>query len=251
MELIPAIDILNGKTVRLYQGQFEQSKEYSDAPLDLIQNMNLKSDMRLHIVDLNGARDPRDRQLDLLKKICSLSGLKIQVGGGLRSLQDCKALLETGISKVVLGSLAIAEPDLVLEWIDQLGPEQVVLALDVKSVDGEYTLFSNGWKKNSGKTLWTLLDIYQDMTGLEILCTDIQKDGAMQGPSTKLYQEFLGRYPNFQLIASGGVSSYQNLSELRSLGCSGVVIGKALYEGQLNLKEAYQCLQKESSPAWM
>lgn len=242
--IIPAIDLINGKTVRLYQGSYAQTTEYSQSPLALRDLYAQAGASLLHLVDLSGAKNAAERQLPLLKQLMQNSPLPVQVGGGVRTEADVAQLLEAGASRVVIGSLAIREPELVATWLKRYGGERLVLALDVSiRPDGAKTLPSHGWIEQSQLTLEALLDGYFQENARHVLCTDISKDGTLKGPNQALYQEMSARYPGILWQASGGVGSLDDIRALKPTGAAGVILGRALLEGKFTVQEAIQCWQ--------
>ncbi|WP_337880845.1 1-(5-phosphoribosyl)-5-[(5-phosphoribosylamino)methylideneamino]imidazole-4-carboxamide isomerase [Rheinheimera sp.] len=242
--IIPAIDLIHGKTVRLYQGSYDQTTEYSQSPLQLRDLYAEAGAGLLHLVDLTGAKNAADRQLPLLKQLMQNAPLPVQVGGGVRSEADVEQLLEAGASRVVVGSVAIRQPELVSDWLRQYGGERIVLALDVViRADGAKTLPSHGWIEQSELTLEQLLDCYLSSGARHVLCTDISKDGTLQGPNLALYSEVAARYPHIVWQASGGVGALSDISALKPTGVGGVILGRALLEGKFTVQEAIQCWQ--------
>ncbi|MDQ3038323.1 MAG: 1-(5-phosphoribosyl)-5-[(5-phosphoribosylamino)methylideneamino] imidazole-4-carboxamide isomerase, partial [Pseudomonadota bacterium] len=194
----------------------------------------------LHLVDLDAARDGGYAQLDLLSRIKAATKLKVQTGGGIRDEAGVEALLSAGADRVVVGSLAIREPERVKGWLGHYGPERVTLALDAScNPDGEWLLPSHGWTRASGASLFALLDEYLDAGARHVLCTDIARDGMLAGPALELYGQLLARAPQVRLQASGGIRSVQDIREAATLGCAGVVLGKALLDGRFEMSEAF------------
>ncbi|WP_333607596.1 1-(5-phosphoribosyl)-5-[(5-phosphoribosylamino)methylideneamino]imidazole-4-carboxamide isomerase [Arsukibacterium sp.] len=242
--IIPAIDLIDGKVVRLYQGAYDKTTEYSFSPLHLRDSYAAAGSPLLHVVDLSGAKDVSKRQLALLTELMSNAPLHIQVGGGVRSEQDVASLLAAGASRVVIGSLAIREPALVQGWIRKYGGERIVLALDVSiNARGEKTLPSHGWIEESGVTLEQVLDGYIDAGARHVLCTDISKDGTLSGANVALYRELCTKYPQLAWQASGGIGSLADIQALLGSGVAGVILGRSLLEGKFTLEEAIACWQ--------
>ncbi len=242
--IIPAIDLIDGQTVRLYQGSYDKTTQYQQTPFELRDLYAAAGAGVLHLVDLSGAKDAAKRQLPLLKQLMQNAPLPIQVGGGVRTEQDVIDLLEAGASRVVIGSLAIREPALVQQWLRTYGGDKIVLALDVAINDkGEKTLPSHGWIEESTITLEQVLDGFIAAGAKHVLCTDISKDGTLQGPNVALYAELVQKYPQIQWQASGGVGSLADIKALKPTGVAGVILGRALLEGKFTAQEAMQCWQ--------
>ena len=242
MKIYPAIDLKSGKCVRLFQGDFEQVTAYSSDPIAVAKSFAEQGANFLHVVDLDGAAQGQlqHSHLDLVLKIIAETGLQIQLGGGIRNEEYAKQLIDNGISRIVLGSIAIAEPEKVKEWLHTFGLDQIVLALDIrKNAQNDPMLASHGWKKASELNLWKLLDKYRDTPLQHVLCTDIDRDGTLQGPSIDLYKECIQRYPELHFQASGGISVLTDLRALADIPVSGAVIGKAIYEKKFSLNEAF------------
>ena len=240
--LIPAIDLINGEVVRLYQGDYAQKTNYQTTPAERQQAYADAGAKVMHFVDLDGAKNSTKRQLTLLKTLVNHPTMTIQVGGGVRSKQDVVDLLELGADRVVIGSLAIKEPALVRDWIVEFGGEKIVLALDVKiDEQGNKTLPTHGWIKDSGVNLEELLDDYIAAGLKHVLCTDISKDGTLTGSNVELYSELCQQYPSIAWQASGGIGSLADIEALKPTGVSGVILGRSLLEGKFTLEEALQC----------
>ena len=238
MKIIPAIDLQDGKCVRLFQGDFEQTTEYSSNPADIGKRFSKLDVEDLHIVDLDGARTGTQQNHGIVADIARTTGLRVQLGGGLRGRDDVAAWLANGVSRCVLGSVAIREPGTVTAWFGDFGPEALVLALDVRlDPDGTPQLTTQGWTEDSGVSLWECLDAYADAGARHVLCTDVSRDGAMTGPNFELYVEILNRYPALQLQASGGVRDIEDLELLRELGLPAAITGRALLDGQITAEE--------------
>jgi phosphoribosylformimino-5-aminoimidazole carboxamide ribotide isomerase len=239
MILYPAIDLRQGKCVRLNQGRFDQATTYADDPLVVASAFAAAGAGWLHVVDLDGAKDGNAAQTDLIKRIAASSGLKVQTGGGIRSEVQIDAYLSGGIARVVIGSLALTNPGLVANWLDRFGRERIVLALDVKPAEGgSWHVATHGWQKDSGKSLFDVIDEYGAEYMRHVLCTDVSRDGLLGGPNLGLYKELKQRHPKLQVQASGGVGSLGDLRALRDAAVDGAVVGKALYEKRVKLEEA-------------
>lgn len=242
--IIPAIDLIQGKTVRLYQGSYDKTTEYQQTPLQLRDLYAEAGAGILHLVDLTGAKNAADRQLELLTSLMKNAPLPVQVGGGVRSATDVEQLLAAGASRVVVGSVAIREPETVQGWLRTYGGDKIVLALDVAiNAQGDKTLPSHGWIEESTITLEQVLDGFIAAGAKHVLCTDISKDGTLQGPNVALYAELVQKYPQIQWQASGGVGSLADIKALKPTGVAGVILGRALLEGKFTAEEAIQCWQ--------
>lgn len=240
--MIPAIDLIDGKVVRLYQGDYQQKTNYLDSAeqrQDLYANAGATV---MHFVDLDGAKNSNERQLDLLSTLVKHPTMTIQVGGGVRNKKDVEQLLELGADRVVIGSLAIKHPELVRQWLIEFGGEKIVLALDVKiDQDGNKTLPTHGWIEDSGVNLESLLDDYIAAGLIHVLCTDISKDGTLSGSNVQMYSELCANYPQIQWQASGGIGCLDDIKALIPTGVSGVILGRSLLEGKFTLEEAIAC----------
>ena len=241
MEVIPALDVLDGRCVRLFQGDFARVSVYDTAPLDLAARYRAAGLPRLHVVDLDGARTGSPANLVLIEAMAAQTGVAVQVGGGIRDLPRARAWRAAGADRVVLGSVAAEQPGTALAWLDELGADHVVFAFDVRLDDGEDPMIlTRGWVKDSGKSLWDLLDTFLARGARHFLCTDVGRDGTLTGPNLPLYAECSRRFPAASVIASGGVGSTGDLSALAETGVAAVVTGKALLDGRLSLEELGQ-----------
>ena len=242
--IIPAIDLIDGNVVRLYQGRYDNTTQYDFSPISLRNQYAQAGADWLHIVDLSGAKDATKRQLNLLTELMTASPLHIQVGGGVRSEQDVIDLLDAGAGRVVIGSLAIRQSELVQSWVRKYGGEQIVLALDVAiNEKGEKTLPSHGWIEQSNITLEQVLNAYIAAGARHVLCTDISKDGTLTGSNVTLYKELASKYPQIQWQASGGIGKLDDIRALIGSGVAGVILGRSLLEGKFTLEEAIACWQ--------
>lgn len=233
MKAIPAIDLIDGQVVRLFQGDFSQQTAYANNPVSYAQSIWEAGLSSLHLVDLSGAKQGKLVHTQLLSEITAKTGLSVDFGGGVKTKEDIETILNAGAKQVVIGSLCAKSPELVLDWISEFGAEQFVLALDT---DGTHIKI-NGWQEGSGKTLEEVMEYFKSLSNLHILTTDIRLDGTGLGPSLELYKQLIVNYPNQQWIASGGVESLNDLVQLRGLGCSACVVGKALLEGKISLND--------------
>lgn len=240
LEVIPAIDLLDGAVVRLLKGNFDQVTQYVRDPLELAREYADTGCRRLHVVDLDGARSGEQTNLPIIEQLAKLD-VEVQVGGGIRDLASLQRLLDAGAHRGIIGSVAVKQPEVVDGWMNELGADRVILAMDVSlNADGTPEVLTDGWTAGSGKQLWPLLDRYLARGAVEFLCTDIAKDGTLAGPNLALYRTCAERYPGAEFIASGGVSSAADLEALESTGVHRVVTGKALLDGRLTLEEIEQ-----------
>ena len=246
MRIIPAIDLKDGKCVRLLKGDFDKTTEYSSNPEEIGARFSELDVEDLHIVDLDGARTGTQKNQKIVSEIARSTGLKVQLGGGIRSREDVSAWLSNGATRCVIGSVAIKEPATVVDWLRDFDPDTLVLALDVKLNDaGTPMLTTQGWTENSGTSLWDCLDAYGDAGVRHVLCTDVARDGAMTGPNFQLYVEILLRYPELQLQASGGVRDIDDLELLREIGVPAAITGRALLDGEITEAEVGLFRQSE------
>lgn len=231
IELIPAIDIIDGKCVRLTKGDYTQQTTYSDSPADVARRFEDMGFKRLHVVDLDGAKSRHIVNKKCLNDISRLTSLEIDFGGGLKTDDDIQAAFDNGAAMVTVGSVAISAPDLFAKWIGTFGADKIILGADTR--DGKVSI--NGWKEDSATDIFDMLDTYVSMGISKVLCTDISKDGTMQGPAISLYEEIMRRHPSLHLIASGGVSGNDDIMNLDRSGIPAVVFGKAFYEGRIDI----------------
>ncbi|ALM89990.1 MULTISPECIES: 1-(5-phosphoribosyl)-5-[(5-phosphoribosylamino)methylideneamino]imidazole-4-carboxamide isomerase [Alteromonas] len=242
--IIPAIDLIDGSVVRLYQGDYEQKTKYEFDPVDVVNDYADQGATWLHIVDLTGAKDTSKRQLTLIKSMVDTKRMQFQAGGGIRSEEEVAQLLDIGVSRVVIGSLAVKQPELVKSWVTKYGAEHIVLALDINiSENGEKLIATHGWQENSGVALEDLLNDFASVGATHVLCTDISRDGTLQGANVELYEEMSARFPNVSWQASGGIGSLNDISALKPTNVGGVILGRALLEGKFTVKEAIACWQ--------
>jgi len=244
MEIIPAIDLLGGKVVRLYKGDFNQVTEYPGSPVEVAQGYNSAGIKSLHVVDLDGARTGSPAHLDVIAEITSTVGLAVQVGGGIRQIEQARAIIAAGAERVVVGSTAAKDPDAVIGWFGELGPDCIVVGVDVTiEGDNDPVVQTHGWTESSDQSLWSLMDKFMTAGAYNFLCTDISKDGTLEGPNFELYAECSRRYPRARVIASGGLSSASEFTRLAATGVTSVVTGKALLDGRLTIAEIERFLQ--------
>jgi phosphoribosylformimino-5-aminoimidazole carboxamide ribotide isomerase len=232
MRIIMAIDIMGGKCVRLTRGDFDSQKIYNDDPLEVALEIEANGIRYLHLVDLDGAKARKVVNLAILEKIAGKTKLTIDFGGGIRKTEDLRNLFNAGASQVTAGSIAVTNKTLFLKWLREFGPEKMILGAD--SFSGKVS--SCGWTETSGKDIISFIKDYRAFGVKYAVCTDIDRDGMLQGPSVDLYRSIL-ETTDINLIASGGVTTMKDIEDLRSVGCEGAIIGKAVYEGKLKLKE--------------
>lgn len=242
MIIYPAIDLRGGRVVRLTEGKFDQEKSYGDDPLAVAREFAAAGATWLHVVDLDGAKDPAKRQTPLVEKLARGSGLRMQTGGGIRDESQVAALLAAGAQRVIVGSLAAKQPELVRGWLKKFGPEKIILSPDVRlDANGVPRVAAAGWQESTGVALDDFLNGFLAAGLVHILCTDISRDGKLTGPNTALYASLVKKFPSLQIQASGGVSSLDDLRGLKPTGSAGVIVGRALYEKKFTLKEALAC----------
>lgn len=233
IELIPAIDIIDGKCVRLTKGDYDTKKIYNEDPVSVAKEFEAHGIRRLHVVDLDGARSKHIVNDKVLQRIARETNLVIDFGGGIKTDEDVARAFEAGAHMITIGSIAVTDPERSMEWLHKYGPEHIVLGADVRN--GRVSI--NGWKEDSQEELIPFLDRYLSEGMRNVLCTDISKDGMLQGPAIALYREVMEHYPDCHLIASGGVSSMDDIRALETAGIPAVVFGKAIYEGKIKLEE--------------
>jgi len=236
MIIYPAMDLMGGRCVRLAQGRFEDVTSYPADPAEAVVQFENQGAEWAHIVDLDGARDGRPRQHGMLVDIALSVSLKLQVAGGFREPEHFERVFAAGVDRVVIGSLAVKQPDAVQDILRQYGGERITLALDVKLVDGVPRVATGGWTETSGRSLWDIAALYPDARHL--LVTDISRDGMMAGPNAALIAEVSERLPHLAVQASGGVSSLADLKQLKAAGAAGAIVGKALWERRIDLASA-------------
>ncbi|MCY4178344.1 MAG: 1-(5-phosphoribosyl)-5-[(5-phosphoribosylamino)methylideneamino]imidazole-4-carboxamide isomerase [Endozoicomonadaceae bacterium] len=241
--IIPSVDLINGQVVRLYQGDYTKQTVYTSDPVDLFKSWIDQGASRLHLVDLTGAEHPEKRQITFIENILTHLPASIQVGGGIRTTADIAALFSAGAQRVVLGSVAVTEPEKVREWLTRWGGEAIVLALDVRIHQSQKMVAINGWKKDSQKTLESVMQYYANSELKHVLCTDISRDGALAGSNVALYKTLAEQYPDIAWQASGGVSDLAHIASLKQSGVAAVITGRALLEKKFTYKEALQCWQ--------
>ena len=233
IELIPAIDIINGQCVRLTKGDYDQKTIYRDSPAEVAREFEALGFQRLHVVDLDGAKSKHIVNDEVLKAITTETSLTVDFGGGIKTDEDIEKAFEAGAAMVTVGSIAVTNPDLFLGWIEKYGAQRMILGADVRN--GKISI--NGWKEDSTEDLLPFLKKYIDRGVRNVLCTEISKDGTLSGPAIDLYRQVMDVYPQLHLIASGGVSSKEDIMALDAADIPAVVFGKAIYEGRINLEE--------------
>lgn len=234
MRIIPAIDLKDGMCVRLFKGNFEKTTQYSANPAEIGRRFSALAVEDLHIVDLDGARTGSQQNHPIVAEIIAQSGLAVQLGGGIRERDDVARWMDAGVSRCVVGSVAIEQPETVQQWLREFGTDAIVLALDIKlNASGMPVLMTQGWTEDSGISLWDCIDKYCVAGVQHVLCTDVARDGAMTGPNFDLYSDILARYPDLVLQASGGVRNIDDLIKLRDLGIPAAITGRALLDGEI------------------
>lgn len=232
MRIIPAMDLIGGKCVRLTQGDYSTAKIYTDNPLDMAKIFEDAGCKFLHLVDLDGARNHHVVNIRTLEKIASQTRLTIDFGGGIKTESDLQQVFQSGASQVTVGSIAAVQPDLMISWIEKFGAEKIILGADCKN----RKIATHGWKEETDINILSFLQYYEKQGIKHSIVTDINKDGMLEGPAIDLYQEIIPEL-SVQIIASGGISSMTDIIRVKETGCEGVIIGKALYEGKIQLKE--------------
>lgn len=233
MQIIPAIDLIGGKCVRLSQGDYSSKKEYHDDPLEMAKRFEDAGIQRLHLVDLDGAKAKKIINGEILKRISQGTSLKVDFGGGIQADEEIEKAFALGAKQVTGGSIAVKNPDLFKSWIKTYGSEKIILGADAKN----RKIAVGGWEETTSVDLIPFIQSYVELGIQYVICTDVAKDGLLQGPSLDLYKEILQEIPGLKLIASGGVSSVQDLEELEKIGVYGTIVGKAYYEGRVTLEE--------------
>ncbi|AZI31880.1 1-(5-phosphoribosyl)-5-[(5-phosphoribosylamino)methylideneamino]imidazole-4-carboxamide isomerase [Kaistella carnis] len=237
MKIIPAIDIIDGKCVRLSKGDYDTKKIYHENPLDIAKEYEANGIQYLHLVDLDGAKAKTIKNLKTLKVLASETNLIIDFGGGIKTRESLESAFNAGANQVTIGSIAVENLELCIDWINEFGAEKLILGADCL----DRKVKTSGWLENSDLDVIAFIQSYQNKGIKDVICTDISKDGMLEGPSFELYKEILNQ-SEVSLISSGGISSIQDLEDLKELGCSGAIIGKALYEGKITLKELQKFL---------
>ena len=232
MRIIPAIDIIDGKCVRLSKGDYETKKIYNENPVEVAKEFEDFGIQYLHLVDLDGAKAKKIINQKVIENIAKNTNLIVDFGGGIRSEEDLQKVFDSGAKKVTLGSIAVVNPELCLAWLEKFGAEKLILGADCL----DKKIKTSGWLENSETDVVDFIKEYQKKGFKEVVCTDISKDGMLQGPSTALYQEILEN-STIELIASGGISNIEDVQKMKKIGCAGTIIGKAIYEGKISLEQ--------------
>jgi len=233
MIIYPAMDLMGGKVVRLKQGRFDEVTAYSSEPLDALREFAAAGAQWAHVVDLDGARTGQPVQHELVAALAQSAPLRLQTAGGYRTRDHLARMFDAGVARVAIGSLAVKQPETVSAWMDEFGPERIALSLDVRLIDSQPMVAIAGWTEDSGRSLWDVAALYPDAR--HFLITDIGRDGMLLGPNVELYDEIARRLPDASVQASGGVSL---IADLKRLPTDGAIIGKALWEGRIDLQEA-------------
>lgn len=244
MEIIPAIDLIDGQVVRLAQGDYARQTTFDYSPITQLQHYVAEGANYLHLVDLDGAKDPACRQLSVIAEIVQSVSVPIQVGGGIRTEADIDNLLNIGVQRVVIGSKAVTEPTIVKQWFERFGAEKIVLALDLRVDNGAKRIAIHGWQSLSDLTLEDVIAEYQPYGLSHVLSTDITRDGMLSGSNVTLYQEICQQYPDIVFQASGGIGNLEDIEALKTTGVAGIIVGRALLEGKFTAKEAILCARK-------
>lgn len=233
MQIIPAIDIIDGKCVRLTQGDYGQKTIYHENPLEVARQFEAAGLQRLHLVDLDGAKAGKVTNWKVLESIAGNTSLVIDFGGGIKKETDLKIVFESGAALATIGSLAVKQEALFVSWLDKYGADKFLVGADVK----EEKIAIGGWLETTDIDIYSFIQSYQAVGIKQLFCTDVSKDGKLEGPSIDLYQKIIQRFPKLHFIASGGVAGMDDLKELKRIGCQGVIIGKAIYEGRIGLAD--------------
>ncbi len=240
--IIPAIDLIDGRVVRLHQGDYGAERSYGDDPLERLQAFEAAGARLLHIVDLTGAKDPGKRQIPLLKHLLSNLSVPVQTGGGVRTEEDVRVLLDAGAARVVVGSTAVRRTEEVLRWMRTFGADRIVLALDVRiDAAGRRTIAVSGWQENSGVVIEDLIRAFEPAGLRHVLTTDISRDGTLSGSNAALYADLSKAFPAIGFLASGGIGGLDDIRAVSKTGACGVIVGRALLEGRFTVEEAIQC----------
>lgn len=233
MEIIPAIDIIEGKCVRLTQGDYNQKKVYNENPLEVAKEFEDAGLTRLHLVDLDGAKASQVKNWKVLEAIAGKTSLVIDFGGGVKTEKDVQIVFESGGAMVTIGSMAVKNEETFVSWLKKYGAEKFLLGADVK----DEKIAVHGWLETTDIWIYDFIEKYIDHGVQQIFCTDVAKDGALEGPSVELYKSIIQKFPELHFIASGGVSTIEDVYQLEEINCKGVIIGKAIYEDRISLKD--------------
>lgn len=235
MIILPAIDIIGGRCVRLSQGDYNQQTQYEAMPVDMVKQYVAHGFKRIHVVDLDGAKASSPQNLDTLSELAAVPGAEIEWGGGIKSVEALGAVLDAGAKYAVVGSVAAKQPELFEQWLRMFGPERIVLGADVR----EGRVAVNGWQEEMDVTIDDLVDRFLKYGLSQVICTDISRDGMLQGPATELYVRLQKKYPKVDFTVSGGISSMTDIHALKAAHLRRVIVGKAIYEGRITLDELY------------
>lgn len=235
MIILPAIDIIGGRCVRLSQGDYNQQTQYEAMPVDMVKQYVAHGFKRIHVVDLDGAKASYPQNLDTLSELAAVPGAEIEWGGGIKSVEALRAVLDAGAKYAVVGSVAAKQPELFEQWLKMFGPERIVLGADVR----EGRVAVNGWQEEMDVTIDDLVDRFLKYGLSQVICTDISRDGMLQGPATELYVRLQKKYPEVDFTVSGGISSMADIHALKAAHLRRVIVGKAIYEGRITLDELY------------
>ena len=240
--IIPALDLIEGQVVRLFQGDYGQVTEYNVNPTEQFALYHQAGANWLHLVDLTGAKNTQARQLTLISQLLASTPANVQIGGGVRCEQDVNDLLHAGAQRVVIGSTAVKQPERVKGWIKKYGAEHIVLALDINiDNNGNRIVAVSGWQEDSGATIETLLEDFLKVGLKHVLCTDISRDGTLTGSNVELYVDLCRQYPQVQFQSSGGIGSLDDIAALKGSGVAGVIVGRALLDGKFTAEQAFTC----------
>ena len=233
MEIIPAIDIIEGKCVRLTQGDYNQKKIYKENPLEVAKEFEDAGLTRLHLVDLDGAKEGKVRNWKVLELLAGKTSMVIDFGGGIKTEKDLQIIFECGAALATIGSMAVKDENTFIEWLKKYGADKFLLGADVK----DEKIAVHGWQETTEIWIYDFIQKYSEQNVRQVFCTDVAKDGALEGPSTELYKNIIQKFPELHFIASGGVSNINDVYKLEEINCNGVIIGKAIYEGRIKLSE--------------
>lgn len=241
IEIIPAIDIINGECVRLSQGDYAQKTTYFKDPAEVAERFRDAGIRRLHLVDLDGAKSAEPKNLAVLEKVAARTGMDIQYGGGIKSAEALRAVFNSGANRAICGSVAVTQPEAFRGWLKEFGAAKIILGADVKNG----FVATHGWLESSEVSAETLVGQFAGDGLSQVICTDISKDGMLAGPAFDLYEELQGRFPEIDITVSGGISSLGDILKLNEMGLRSVIVGKAFYEGRITLKQLEECSRKE------
>ncbi|MEQ8413332.1 MAG: 1-(5-phosphoribosyl)-5-[(5-phosphoribosylamino)methylideneamino]imidazole-4-carboxamide isomerase [Imperialibacter sp.] len=233
MDIIPAIDIIDGKCVRLTQGDYDQKKIYNERPLEVAMQFEDAGLTRLHLVDLDGAKAGAVKNWKVLEALASKTSMVIDFGGGIKSAEDVDIVFECGAKLATVGSMAVKNEEIFSDWLEQYGAERFFLGADVK----DEKIAIGGWLETTDIWVYDFMEKYVQKGVTNIFCTDVSKDGLLEGPSVDLYKTLVEQFPDIYFVASGGVSSMEDLEKLKEIGCKGAIVGKAIYEGRVNIAD--------------